>query len=60
MSDELLLPIWPEGARRIGVGRTVMFDLVKSGAIETVRIGRKRMVAPDALAAYVEKLRKAA
>ena len=36
-----------EAADRLGVGRTVMYALVSSGAVESVRIGRPRRVPAD-------------
>lgn len=46
-----------EAARRLGVGRTVMFGLVRSGAVESVRIGRLRRVPSDALVTFLAELR---
>jgi excisionase family DNA binding protein len=47
-----------EAAHRLGVGRTVMYALVSSGAVESVRIGRLRRVPVDALTSFLEELRK--
>jgi excisionase family DNA binding protein len=46
-----------EAADRLGVGRTVMYALVSSGAVESVRIGRLRRVPADALVAFLDALR---
>ena len=46
-----------EAADRLGVGRTVMYALVSSGAVESVRIGRLRRVPADALVAFLNALR---
>ena len=46
-----------EAADRLGVGRTVMYTLVSSGAVESVRIGRLRRVPADALVAFLDALR---
>ena len=46
-----------EAADRLGVGRTVMYALVSSGAVESVRIGRLRKVPADALVAFLDALR---
>ncbi len=46
-----------EAAQRLGVGRTVMYALVSSGAVESVRIGRLRRVPADALVTFVDELR---
>jgi excisionase family DNA binding protein len=50
--DQLKLPLVftvEEAADRLGVGRTLMYSLVSSGAVESVRIGRLRRVPADAL-----------
>jgi len=46
-----------EAADELGIGRTLMYSLVSSGAVESVTIGRLRRIPADALAAYVESLR---
>ena len=46
-----------EAAQRLGVGRTVMYALVSSGAVESVRIGRLRRVPADALVTFLDALR---
>jgi excisionase family DNA binding protein len=47
-----------EAAARLGVGRTVMYALVSSGAVESVRIGRLRRVPAEALVTFLDGLRK--
>lgn len=56
MTDRLLVPVWPDAAEMLGIGRTLMKELVASGEIPTVRIGRRRLVRVDDLIAYVERL----
>jgi excisionase family DNA binding protein len=59
--DQLRLPLVftvEEAANRLGVGRTVMYSLVSSGAVESVRIGRLRRVPADALVTFVDELRR--
>jgi excisionase family DNA binding protein len=46
-----------EAAEIVGVGKTKMYELIRVGAVESVRIGRCRRIPPDALAAFVERLR---
>lgn len=58
--DQLRLPLVltvEEAADRLSVGRTVMYALVSSGAVESVRIGRLRRVPADALVAFLDALR---
>ena len=59
--DQLRLPLVftvEEAADRLGVGRTVMYALVSSGAVESVRIGRLRRVPADALVTFLDELRR--
>jgi excisionase family DNA binding protein len=46
-----------EAAEVLGIGRTLMYSLVSSGAVESVTIGRLRRIPTDALTAYVAGLR---
>jgi excisionase family DNA binding protein len=48
-----------EAARRLRIGRTTMYGLIAAGQIETVTIGRRRLVPPECVAAYVTVLRTA-
>jgi excisionase family DNA binding protein len=43
-------------ATRLSIGRTTMFALIKSSAIESVRVGRLRRVPATAIAAYIAGL----
>jgi len=49
-----------QAARLLGIGRTLMFALVKRGEVESVTIGRLRRIPIDALDRYVSSLRAAA
>jgi excisionase family DNA binding protein len=55
----LLLSV-DETARQIGVGRTTVLQLISGGDLETVVIGRRRLVPSEALNDYVRRLRTAA
>jgi len=57
MQDTPLLVDVVEAARRIGCGRTTIYELIGSGELETVTIGRLRRVPVEAIAEYVERLR---
>lgn len=46
-----------QAARRLGIGRTLMYSLVTSGEVESVTIGRLRRIPVECLAEYVTKLR---
>lgn len=49
-----------EAAERLGVGRTLVYALVKSGEIESIAIGRLRRIPCDAVDDFVQRLRQAA
>lgn len=43
MSDELLLTV-TEAARRLGIGRTLLYELMLRGEVMSVKVGRSRRV----------------
>ena len=45
-----------EAARLLGVGRTMLFALIDQGRIQTVRLGRRRLVVRAGLERFVEGL----
>lgn len=51
--DERLLLSVVEAARRLGIGRTLMYELLGSGRVQSVHVGRLRKVPPEALEAFV-------
>ena len=54
--DKLLLTV-VEAAHRLGIGRTLMYELLGSGQIRSVHVGRLRKVPAEALADFVERCR---
>lgn len=42
----------------LGLGRTKVFELVGSGALGSVRVGRRRLVSLKELEAFIERLRR--
>ncbi len=56
MPEPLLLSIHPEVANSLGVGRSTAYQLVDSGVLPSVTIGRRRLVPAEALRAYVDRL----
>jgi len=52
----LLLTV-EEAAQRLSIGRTTMYSLVSTDAIESVTIGRLRRVPSECLEEYVSSLR---
>lgn len=55
VSDRLLLTVEEAGAA-LGVGRSLMYELIARGEIQTVRVGRLRRVRPEDLRDYVTSL----
>lgn len=58
MNIKLLYSI-AEGAELLSVGKRKMEDLVREGDVETVLIGRRRLIPAEALTDYVERLKAA-
>jgi len=56
VTPKLLLTV-EEAAERLGIGRTLAYALVKSGDLESVRIGRLRRVPFDSLDQFLCRLR---
>jgi len=56
VAPRLLLTV-EEAAERLGIGRTLMYSLVASSQVESVRIGRLRRIPDDALQEFVLRLR---
>ncbi|MGQ0842977.1 MAG: excisionase family DNA-binding protein [Sporichthyaceae bacterium] len=53
--ERMLLTV-EEAAAVLGIGRSLMFELIGNGVVDTVRVGRLRRIRPDALRAYVDSL----
>ncbi|NIL59484.1 MULTISPECIES: helix-turn-helix domain-containing protein [Salinispora] len=54
--DHYLVLTIEQAAERLGVGRTTMYALIKTGQIRTVTIGRLRRVPTFCLDEYVQNL----
>lgn len=46
-----------EAAERLGIGRSLMYHLIVTGAVESVPVGRLRRIPCEALDEYVDRLR---
>ncbi len=55
MDKLLLTPV--EAARALGIGRSKVYELLSSGALDSVRIGSCRRVPADALHSFLVELR---
>lgn len=47
-----------EASDVLSIGRTTMFDLIRTGRVASVRIGRLRRVPMDALRVFAKELQK--
>lgn len=56
-ADVALVLSVEQAAAALGIGRTFMYALVRTGAVESVKIGRLRRVPADALREFVRSLR---
>jgi excisionase family DNA binding protein len=48
-----------EAARALGISRTKLYELLRAGTLESVRIERRRRIPIQALHEFVERLREA-
>jgi excisionase family DNA binding protein len=59
MTQPYLLTV-EEAAERLAIGRTTLYNLMDSGAVAWLKIGRCRRIRPEALAAFIERAAEAA
>lgn len=52
-----LARIVPDTTNRLGVGRTTVYRLIEEGQLETVQVGRRRLVLSESIDAFIERLR---
>ncbi|MGW3542051.1 excisionase family DNA-binding protein [Nocardia niigatensis] len=50
----------PSACDRLGVGRSMLFELIKNGELGSVKVGRRRLVPESAIVAYIERLTREA
>jgi excisionase family DNA binding protein len=53
---EPLLLSASEAAQALGLGRTLTNELIRSGQLPSVRVGRRRLIRRDALLAFIDSL----
>jgi excisionase family DNA binding protein len=56
-SSEPLVYTIPEAANALRLSRTKFYELLDSGEVESIHIGRSRKIPADALRAYIDGLR---
>lgn len=59
MDSPKLLHSITEAAELLSLGKRKVEELVRDGDVETVTIGRRRLIPAEALADYVERLKAA-
>ncbi|ADB29517.1 DNA binding domain protein, excisionase family [Kribbella flavida DSM 17836] len=55
----LLLTV-EQAAQQLGIGRTTVFALLKSGELESIPLGRLRRIPAECITEYIDRLRAAA
>jgi excisionase family DNA binding protein len=56
--DRIQLLTMKEASQRLRVSRSTLYDLIHRQRLETVKIGRRRLVPPEALAKLIAELRE--
>jgi excisionase family DNA binding protein len=46
-----------EAAQRLGIGRSLPYELLADGQVESIHVGRLRRIPTDALATYIDQQR---
>lgn len=55
--ERVLLPVWPDTGQALGgLGRSKVFELIKSGDLRSVKIGRRRFVVAESVTDFVGRL----
>lgn len=54
----LALLLKPEqAAKSLGISRTALYNMLRDGSLDSVKIGRSRRISAEALESFVERLR---
>jgi excisionase family DNA binding protein len=57
MQGQRLLLTVSEAAKQLGIGRSLLYELLSDGQVESIHVGRLRRIPTDALAAYIDRQR---
>jgi excisionase family DNA binding protein len=52
---EILLVSIPDAAKALSVGRTTVYELMRSGQLETRKMGRRRLITAESLRRLVDE-----
>ena len=55
-AQRLLLTV-SEAAHRLGIGRSLLYELLADGQLESIHVGRLRRIPIDALADFIDRQR---
>lgn len=58
MNESPLLYTPEDAAQRLSVGRSTLYELMRSGELESIHIGRARRIPESSLVEYVERRRQ--
>jgi excisionase family DNA binding protein len=56
VGQRLLLTV-SEAAQQLGIGRSLFYELLADGQVESIHVGRPRRIPTNALAAYIDRQR---
>jgi excisionase family DNA binding protein len=56
VGERLLLTV-SEAAQRLGIGRSLLYELLADGQVESIHVGRLHRIPTDALADYINRQR---
>jgi len=59
-SETRLLLRVDEAGRQLNLGRTVMYELIRSGRLRSVKVGKLRLIPTSALVEFIDQLGRAA
>ena len=57
MAEELLITV-PEASRRLSMGRSTVYELMREGLLPSVRVGGSRRILASDLAEFVQLLKE--
>ncbi len=57
MTDLKLMYSVDEAAEQLGIGRTLVYELIREERLRTVKLGNRRLVARIDLEAFIDSLR---
>jgi excisionase family DNA binding protein len=46
----------PEACERLGIGRSLLYNLIKDGKLRTVKIGKRRLISESSILDFIHNL----